>query len=136
MRQALFTLLAAAAAFSADDPWTKVRELKSGTEIRILKKGAKQPLIGKFDEANADRVVLVVKNEQMAVAKADVDRLDSRPSGSRVKAESSAKTEDPKADKPPVGPPAIARPSTSYNSGLAIGSKPDFETIYRRPPGK
>jgi hypothetical protein len=117
----------------ADDPWTKVRDLKSGTEVRIFKKGGKQPLTGKIDEANAERIVVVLKNEQTAIAKEEIDRLDYRPSGSRVKPTSQTKVEDPKADKPPVGPPGMARPGMSSSAGMSVGSKPDFETIYRRP---
>ena len=136
MREAIVLLAAALAASAAGDPWAKVLELKSGAEIRILKKGSKTPLVGRFDEADAGRVVLVVKTEQMAVAKEDIDRLEARPAGGRVKQHATAKTEDPKFDKPPAGPPPVPRQTQTYNSGLTVGSKPDFETIYRRPPGK
>lgn len=138
MRHALLILCSALTIFAAEpDPWTKVKDLKSGTEIRIVRKDAKAPVLAKFDEADADRLLCVVKNEQISIPKAEIDRLDARPTaGSRVKPNYTSKTEDPKFDKPPAGPPGMARPSTSSSSGLTIGGKPDFETIYRRSPGK
>ena len=61
MRRFLFLLLTAAvAAICADDPWAAVVKLKSGTEIRVLKKGSMQPILGKFDEATDERLLLVV----------------------------------------------------------------------------
>ena len=134
--------LAAVALFPADDPWSKVKELKGGTERRIFKKAAKQPSEAHFDELTADNLVVVVKNEQVAIAKDDIDRLDYRPAGgSRVTRESKTSVKapgDPDATRP--GPPsAYPGQTTSTSSGLSIGSKPDFQTIYRRttaPPRK
>jgi hypothetical protein len=138
MRRFLFLLLTAAvAAICADDPWTAVVKLKSGTEIRVLKKGSMQPILGKFDEATDERLLLVVKNEQMAIPKAQVDRLDARPQAAgRVKVDGKTTTEDPQAAKePPVGMNGQSVVGTSTSSTVSIGSKPDFETVYRRPLG-
>lgn len=122
-----------------DDPWQKVTALASGQEVRIIKKGAVgKPLLGVFDEANAERVVIVVKNEQIAIAKEDVDRLDARPKGGSRVTKSSKSTQNMPMDRPPSANPGDrVRPvppgSTSEtSSGLNIGSKPDFEPIYRR----
>jgi hypothetical protein len=140
LRSAL--LISAVLACAADDPWAKVRELKSGTEVRIFRKAAKQPTIGKFDEATAENVVVVVKNEQVAIPKDEIDRLDARPSGgSRVKPESKVTSKGPgDPDATRSGPPsAYPGSSTSTSTSLNIGGKPDFETIYRRtaaPPRK
>src|SRR5690349_21609000 len=79
MLKTLLFLVAAATAFGADKSWDKVRELKTGTELRIFKREAKQPVLATMDEANDERIVVVVKNEQIAIAKADIDRLDYRP---------------------------------------------------------
>ena len=138
MRRFLFLLLAtAAAAICADDPWLTVTKLSSGTEIRVLKKGSSQPITGKFDEANDDRLLLVVKNEQISIAKDQIDRLDARPTGSRVKVEGKNTMNDPQAAKePPVGMdnnPAAT--GTTSSTSVSIGQKPDFETIYRRRLG-
>jgi hypothetical protein len=138
MRRFLFLLLTAAvAAICADDPWTAVVKLKSGAEIRVLKKGSMQPILGKFDEASDERLVLVVKNEQMAIPKDQVDRVEARPQpGGRVKVEGKTTTDDPQAAKePPVGMNGHPAVTTSTTSTVAIGGKPDFETVYRRPLG-
>lgn len=138
MRRFLILLLTAAvAAICADDPWAAVVKLKSGTEIRVLKKGSMQPILGKFDEATDERLLLVVKNEQMAIPKAQVDRLDARPQAAgRVKVDGKTTTEDPQAAKePPVGMNGQSVVGTSTSSTVSIGSKPDFETVYRRPLG-
>ena len=137
MARVLFFLLAAATAFAADDPWAKVQALKSGTEIRVLKKGSTQPVIGKFDEANSERLIIVVKNEQSAIAKDQIDRLDYRPSGSRVAVTSKTEQTDPAAAQEPRAG-MNHQPEgggTSTTSGVNFGSKPDFETLYRRPIG-
>src|SRR5215472_1804588 len=135
MTRSLLLLLSAAALFAADDSWNKVKELKSGTEIRILKRGAAKPIEGKIDEAQDDKVVVVLKNEQVAVAKEDIERLDYRPKGSRITKNEGAK-DTPADTTPPVGMdhgPSV--PGKSYNSGLSIGSKPGYETLYQRPVG-
>ena len=120
MLGALLLLLGAVLAFAAEDPWTKVRELKSGTELRIYKRGVKQPVAARMDELTNDNLIVVVKNEQVAISRDEIDRVDYRPAqtGSRVKTETKVTRNEPDP-----------RPS----SGLAIHSKPGFETIYRRP---
>jgi len=138
MRRFLFLLLTAAvAAICADDPWAAVVKLKSGTEIRVLKRGSMQPVIGSFAEANDERLVWVVKNEQQALPKDQVDRLDARPQPARrVKVDSKTTTEDPQAAKEPQegmnGHPAV---TTTTGSSLSWEGKPPFETVYRRPLG-
>jgi hypothetical protein len=126
MARILVLLLTAMTLLGAEDPWTKVRQVKSGAELRIYKKGAKQPVLAKMDEANEERVLVVVKNEQVAIHKDQIDRIDYRPpqSGGRLKTESKSTTEsqDSKA------------PSSSTSTALTVQSRPDFETIYRRPP--
>jgi hypothetical protein len=133
--------LTALAAWAADDGWTKVREIKTGAEIRIYKKGVKQPILAKFDEANDENLVVATKTEQVAIAKDQIDRVDYRPpkTGSRVIRESKTTTEiDTKTSSSTV-PHNAPGPTTSSSSSLNIGGKPDFETIYRRtavPPVK
>ncbi len=138
MRTALVFLIAAAA-FGADDPWAKVKELKTGAEIRIYKRGSTQPLTGTFDELRDDDMVVVIKHEQTAIPKGQIDRLDARPQkpASRFQKETKTKTEMPNArsviPEPRQGP---ATPTTTSSTSVTIGSsKPDFETVYRRPAG-
>jgi hypothetical protein len=133
----ILALTAALTLVAADDPWQKVQELKSGTELRIQKKGAAQPVLAQMDEANEERIVVVVKNEQVAIAKDQIDRIDFRPkAGSRIVKETKTTTSAPGNPSPAEqriggGPPG---PSGSSSSSLTFGSKPDFETIYRRAP--
>jgi hypothetical protein len=127
MRKLALFLCAALMAFGADDPWAKVKELKTGTELRVFKKGAAQPLLVQMDELTDDNLVVIAKSQQTAIPRDQIDRIDSRPSGkSRVTRETTSKTEDA------VG---ASRPTTTTASNVSIGSKPDFETIYRRPTG-
>jgi hypothetical protein len=136
MRLALF-LCTALLAFGADDPWAKLKELKTGTELRVFKKGTAQPLLVQMDELTDDNLVVIDKKQQTAIARDLIERVDYRPSGkSRVTKESTTKVTDS------VGDPKAAIPSprpdhpgstTSSSSNVAFGSKPDFETIYRRP---
>src|SRR4051812_16205109 len=93
MFRSLLLLLTAATAFAAaEDQWAKVKELKSGTEVRIVKKGTPKPFEAKLDEVQDDKVLIIVKTEQVAIAKDDIDRLDYRPKpGSRLTKNEGAK---------------------------------------------
>lgn len=119
-------LLTCMTAWAVEDAWTKVRELKGGAELRVFKKGAKQPVLAKFDELTTESLVVVMKNEQVAIPRDEIERIDARPiqKGSRVTKESSATS----------GVSSDGGPSSSYSGGLSIGSKPNFETVYRRGP--
>jgi hypothetical protein len=130
----LFFLLAGITAFAADDPWAKVRELKGGTELRIHKKGAMQPVLARSDDVTDENLIVVVKNEQVAIPKDQVDRIDYRPTkpGGRLTKETTSKPTEP--DTTP-GPPGHGSrvPGVSTSSNVSIASKADFEPIYRRP---
>jgi hypothetical protein len=128
--------LTAAALFAAEDSWSKVKELRSGTDIRIYKNGAGKPVEGKLDEARDDAIVVVLKKEQVAIAKEQIDRLDARSSksGGRTTTESKAGTDANPNTMPPAGMGHGAPvPGSSYSTTTTIGSKPDYETVYRRP---
>jgi hypothetical protein len=73
-----------------------------------------------------------VKNEQVAIPKTQIEHLDARPAQktSRVTPNSSAKTTDPDTSPGPPGH-GSRTPGTAYSAGLSVGSKPDFETVYR-----
>jgi hypothetical protein len=139
MTRLVFVLLGASVAFAADDPWAKVKELKSGTELRVYKKGTAQPILARSADVTEDNLIVVVKDEEIAIAKDLVDRIDQRPNkGSRITKETTSKRTDPDPiPGPPGRGPAVAGTSTS--SSVGIGSKPDFELLYKRPsaaPGK
>ena len=127
MRKLALFLCTALLAFGADDPWAKVKELKTGAELRVIKKGAAQPLLVQMDELTDDNLVVIAKNQQTAIPRDQIERVDYRPSGkSRVTKETTSKVDDAAG---------ATRPTSSTSSNLVIGSKPDFETIYRRPTG-
>ena len=125
------------AVFGADDEWNKVRELKSGTELRIIKRRASQPVLAVMDEASDESLIVVVKNEQTAIPKGEIERIDYRPkqTGSRVTKETKTTTETPEARQGTPKPTGSASGSSSYSSSVNVGGKPDFETIYRRKAG-
>ena len=133
-------------ALGADDPWTKVREVKSGTELLIYKQGLKKAIAARMDEATETRLMIVIGESQVAIPKAEIDRIEQRPlpKGSRVTRETKTTKGvfDSAADGHADGhgqpmkqgqtkPPASASSSTS--SGVSIGGKAPFEPLYRRP---
>ena len=124
-------------AFAADDPWTKVKELQSGTEVKILKAGVKDTLSGTFSEADDERLIVVIKNTQMAMDKRDVLKLEARPKAAKkVATQTTTKNLDPSAElakpKPPT-PGARPTPDTqSSSTSFSYGDKPGYEIIYRK----
>ena len=123
----------ALAAAAADDAWSKVKEVKSGTELKIFRKDAKQPMLVKMDEATDDSLIVLLKNEQISISKDQIERIDARPAKGRVIRETKTVVEDPGAKvNPPNRPHEANIPTTSSSSGLSIGSKPEFELLYRR----
>src|SRR4051812_27904157 len=117
MKRILLFLLVAIAALAAEDAWTKVGELKSGTELRVYKRGVKQPVLAKFDEANTENLVVATKNEQVAIPKAEIDRIDYRPTKTgKVSSETKTTTSvQPSTSSAPV-PHNAEVPSSSSSS--------------------
>src|SRR5690242_5359365 len=136
MRRLLVLFLTIVAARAADDPWKKVKELKTGAEIRVYKHGSMQPVIGTIDEATDERVVVVVKNEEMAIPKDQVIRLDYRPPqpGGRFVRESKSEMKDPDQKSTVPYTPGGTTPSQSNTTTVYVHQKPEFETLYRKPP--
>jgi hypothetical protein len=123
-----------AADIKTDDQWIKVKELKAGTEIRIYKKGVVQPILAKAGDATDDKLIVILKNEETALDKKDIERIDARPpAGKRAKVDSKVTTNEPTAQPlDGVRPENYPKAGSSYSSGVSFGSKPDFETIYQR----
>ncbi len=128
------TFLIVSWAMNAADSWSAVKDLGSGTELRIYKTGAKQPLLEKLDEAGDDKITVVLKNEQVAIAKSDIDRLDFRPkqTGKLIMKETKNTSGFETGSSTPMSPHTKPGPTASTSTSLNIGSKPDFETVYRR----
>jgi len=123
MRKLLLLILAATAAFAADDPWQKVKDLKSGTDLRVFRKGSAQPLVVQMGGLTDDNLLVIDKRTERAIPRQEIDRIDSRPpKPTWVKQDNTTNKVDPDGAN-----------STSYSSGYSKGSRGDFETIYRRP---
>jgi len=131
-RSSVLILLAVTAAFPAEDDWAKVAALKSGTEVRVYKKGTPQPVVARFNEATSENLIVVIKNEQVAIAKDAVVRVDARPAQRTSRYTSETKSIDDTSKPRPVG--GVPGSVSSTSSGLTITGKPDFETVYRRAP--
>jgi hypothetical protein len=134
-RIATFFFVAALLA-GANTSWTKVKDLKSRSELRVYRKGVREPVNATLDEATDDRIVVVVKNQQIAIPKDDIDRIDARPTAPprKLNVESTAKETPPDPLPQRHGDPAV--PGTSSSSNISVGgNKPNFETVYRRSDG-
>ncbi len=121
------------AASGADDPWARVRELKSGAELRIYKTGEKAPVTARFDALSGEALIVVEKNAQIAIAKDRIERIDCRAgqSGSRVAMETRKVIGDRESST--TGRVKDSNlPPRSTSSGIKIQPKPGFETVYRR----
>jgi len=136
LRVAMF-LCMAGLLLGADDAWKKVQDLKSHSELRVYKKGTREPLNAILDEANEDRIVVVVKNKQMAIAKDEIDRIDARPGKTARKVNVDSTTKETEPDLTPHPNPSIPVPGSSSSSSVSVGgdNRPGFETIYRRAEG-
>lgn len=128
------------------DGWKKVVALESGQEVRVVKRGdpVGKTVVGVFDEANEDRLVMVVnKKEQVAVAREEVERVEARPKGNGPRVTKTSKTtQNMPMDRPgpAANPGERMRPvppgSTSeVSSGLSVGGKAGYELVYRRRAG-
>lgn len=139
MRTALLLIAALTAAVAAEDTWTKVKDLKSGTDLRITREGAKQPILAQMDHATDENLFIATKKEQLVIPRSEIQRLDARPqqTGSRVSKQTTVKTNEIGNPAPSEQRPGgrLAGPSSSSSTSLSIGSKPDFETIYRKITG-
>jgi hypothetical protein len=136
MRRSILLLLSAAAfAAAADNSWDKVKELKSGAEVRIYEVGKPTPVEAKLDEVRDDDIVVVLKNEQKAIRKDLIIRLDARPNGKRPMTTETKRTLDRGVTPgPPQGKPTEKPniPGDSTSSSVTFGSKPAYETVYRK----
>ena len=137
----ILILCAAALAYGADDPWAKVKEVKTGAELRVYKRGAVQPLTVKMDELTDQNLVVIDKKSQLAIPRDQIERIEARPSGrtrtvtNTQTAEQNAAT-DPRSTIPgPNQPPGAVHASTTTTASGVTWTKQDFETIYRKTAG-
>jgi hypothetical protein len=139
MRNTWFSLCLALALFGADDPWAKVKELKSGTELHVYKKGSMQPLNVRFGDLTDENLIVINKAEESAIARDAIDRIEARPTVKpRLTTESKTSTTNTTGDPKAVIPSPVPQgggPTTETSGTVAVGSRGDFETVYRRPTG-
>jgi hypothetical protein len=139
MLRTLALFLIAICTFGADDPWSKVKDLKTGTDLRVWKKGVSTPLQATMDELTPEHLRIVVKKEQVAIPVDQIDRVDARPSksGPKITKETRVTNDAPDTEKTsPNRPHNIPSASGSSSSNVTFGGKADFETVYRRLPAK
>jgi len=141
MLKTILVLCAAAVAFGAEDPWAKVKELKTGSELRVYKRGSAQPLLVKMGDLTDDNLVVVNKKEETAIPRDQIDRIEARLAArtrTTTDTESAEKNaaSDPRSSIPgPNAPPgAMHAPTTTTSTGVQW-TKQDFEVVYRRPTG-
>jgi hypothetical protein len=136
MRYVTLFLLALTFGFSAGDPWSNVRDLKSGVELRIFKRDSRRPIVATLERATEHLLFIATKDRQTSIPKDEIDRIDQRPaqSGNRFEKESKVATKMSDGTEGAAGRPGShAGVSTSSSTGVRFGTKPEFETVYRRP---
>jgi hypothetical protein len=134
----LFLLVAVAAAWAADDAWSKVKALKTGTELRVYKKGSTRPILAQMDELTDDNLVVIVKKTETAIARDQIDRIEARAQGGSRMTTATTTTEtvpDAKSASEQAAGRGPDTPATSTSTTVSVGSKPDFELVYRRAEG-
>ncbi len=133
VRTLLFLFAAALAATGGEDPWMKVRKLESGSEVRVYKTGARKPVEGRFQQASAESVVVLLKNAQVSIPREQVERLEWRPaqsgSGVAMKAEKHTGSREEAATGRSKN---STLPPRSTAAGIKIRPWVGYETIYRR----
>src|SRR5258708_16856770 len=130
LKSVLFFLCAAALAFGADD-WVKVKELKTGAELRVYKRGAAQPLLVKMDELTDHNLVVIDKNQQIAVPRDQIDRIDTRPLSKRPVTRQSPTTEKNPASDPRS---TIPGPNSPPGTGGATSTSTSVHISFRTNP--
>jgi hypothetical protein len=114
--------IACALGWGADDPWQKVKDLKTGSDIRIFRIGSAKPIEAKSGVVTDDKVVVALKKEDVAVNKSEIDHIDYRPPRTRVKTESAQTTTDGNGT------------NNSWSSGMSW-SRDGWQTVYQRKSG-
>ena len=71
MRGLLLLLLTGLVAFGAGDDWAKVKALKTGSELRVYKKGSTQPITAQMDELTDDNLVVIVSSLRLHLKRSD-----------------------------------------------------------------
>ena len=115
-------LLAVSFAFGADggDPWGKVKNLKTGSDLRIYKTGITEPITAKFADVTERKLLVIIKNTETAINKAEIDHVDYQP---------------------PAGKPVTTKTYTADgdSAGMSVsrsGGRDGWQTVYQRTPAR
>jgi|GEM_PF-722679 len=123
----------------AGDDWNKVKDLAGGSELRIYMQGSAQPRTALYADATDTNLIVVIKNQQTAIPKGEIDRIDARPPAKKggKKLVSETHTGEPAVPSAEPSPDRSAPGSRSYSTSTMITSadKGDFTTVYRRVSG-
>lgn len=130
-------LCAATLLLAADTSWTRVKALSNHSELRIFKNGQREPVTAAFNEANDERIIVVVKNQEVSIPKSDIDHIDARPAKTprKMNVATTEKETPPDYIPHPVGGPPVPGATSSSNVSFSGGGK-EFETVYRRAEGE
>jgi hypothetical protein len=130
---------------SGGDDWDKVKDLASGSDLKIYQRGSAQPKLAKYADATDSSLIVIVKNAQISIPKEGIDRIEARPpakkGGKKVVRET--RVDDPakpSTDAGPHGPTAGPQsapgtPNYSSSTSLMYGDNGEFSTVYRRASG-
>jgi hypothetical protein len=131
MIRILLPLLIAMAVLAADDdPWTKVRELPKGTELRVYKLNLKSPLAAQFDRAGEESLIVITADGQESIPKDEIDRVERRSGPpKRLETRVDRKTVPKGAE---VTTNTLPGTTTSVKTGLSFPSKRGYEKVYER----
>ncbi|MCX6591306.1 MAG: hypothetical protein NTZ56_07255 [Acidobacteria bacterium] len=137
----LAALALTVASVAAENPadkltWEKLKAVKTGAEIRVVKSTGGAPVIAKLGDVTDESLIVVLKNEQVAIPREQIERVDARPTGGSRVTKETRTTNGLEAPPPPKPPTPYDRPSAntgSSSSSLTFGGKADFEPVYRRP---
>ena len=126
---------------AAEDAWAKLREVKSGAELRVFKIGSPTPLIVKMGELTDENLVIIDKNKQTAIARDQIDKVEARLTPVKRTVTRETKTTDNSNDPRNVIPGPTQQlgvkgaNTTTSSSTTFTTDKPPFETVYRRATG-
>ncbi len=124
--------------FADEGAWDKVRAVEAGTDLRIFKRDVKAPVIARMDEATDDHLIVLLQDSQVAIRRAEIDRIDRRPRGARV-TRVSKHAHRVGGNPGEQGQPVVQGTSASSavanaarTDTLTFRSKAPFEFLYRR----
>lgn len=132
------SLCLAGVVFGQSDDWSKLGDLKIGTELRIYKQGSTVPVQARFAEVTEKSLIITQKNSQSAIPKEEIMRVEYREVvKGKLSSETRTQANDPSGDpapRPMWQRPATSGSSSSTTTGYTFGSKGEYQVIYKRGP--